>query len=234
MIGLALEGVVKDYRGLRPLRVAHLEVAIGERVAVAGFDVGSAEVFINLATGAALPDTGDVRVLGQPTRAITDGDLWLASLDRFGIVSHRAVLLDGVTVEQNIALSFSLAIEPIPPLIRAQVAELAQTGGITSAELETAAGAVSAATKMRVHLARALALDPQVLVLEHPTLGVERDHVEALAASMTAATEGRALAMLALTDDDVFAKGWAQRRLRLNAGTGVLKGERPHLFRWFS
>ncbi|HUF24761.1 MAG TPA: ATP-binding cassette domain-containing protein [Vicinamibacterales bacterium] len=223
MSALEFDRVVKDYRGLRPLRVASLSVAIGERVALAGLDAPAAETFVNLATGSGLPDEGEVRVLGQATSAITDGDDWLASLDRFGIVSHRAVLLEGVTVAQNIALSFSLSIEPIPHEIYAKVEALADAVGIERGDLERAAAAVSAATRVRAHVARALALDPQVLVLEHPTLYVDRADAPSLGASIARAVEGRALAVLALTDDEALAKGMDGRRLRLNASTGVVK-----------
>ena len=43
-----------------------------------GFDRPAAEVFVNLITGASLPDTGEVESLGRPTRAIADSDEWLA------------------------------------------------------------------------------------------------------------------------------------------------------------
>ena len=52
---LRLSGVIKDYRGLRPLRIAALSVAAGEHVALVGVDQVAAEVFINLVTGATLP-----------------------------------------------------------------------------------------------------------------------------------------------------------------------------------
>lgn len=224
MSALEFDRVVKDYRGLRPLRVANLSVEIGERVALAGLDAPAAETFVNLATGSGLPDEGEVRVLGQPTSAITDGDDWLASLDRFGIVSHRAVLLEGVTVAQNIALSFSLSIEPIPPQIHARVEALAEAVGIARDDLERHAAAVSAATRVRIHLARALALDPKVLVLEHPTLQVDRADAPSLGASIARAAEGRDLAVLALTDDEDLAKGMDGRRLKLNASTGDVRG----------
>lgn len=220
MIGLAFDGVIKDYRGLRPLRVANLAVDTGERVTLAGLDVAAAETFVNLATGAGLPDQGEVRVMGEPTSAITEGDAWLASLDRFGIVSHRAVLLDGATIAQNIAMSYSLSIDPIPDEIRAKVDALARDTGIAVDDLERHTAAVSAATRVRAHLARALALDPSVLVLEHPTLHVDRADVPALAASIVRATSGRALAVLAISDDEELAKGMDGRRLKLNAATG--------------
>ncbi|HEX6323377.1 MAG TPA: ATP-binding cassette domain-containing protein [Vicinamibacterales bacterium] len=227
MIALAFDRVVKDYRGLRPLRVSNLSVAMGERVALAGLDAPAAETFVNLATGSALPDEGEVRVLEQATSAITDGDDWLASLDRFGIVSHRAVLLEEVTVGQNIALSFSLSIEPIPAGIFGKVEALADAVGIDRADLERAASAVSAATRVRVHLARALALDPRVLVLEHPTLRVDRADAPVLGASIARAAEGRALAVIALTDDEELARGMDAIRLKLESSTGkVLSASR--------
>jgi len=69
-----IDGVTKDYHGLRPLRIASLAVGQGERVAIAGFDRITAEIFVNMINGAILPDTGDVRVFGASTRDIADGD----------------------------------------------------------------------------------------------------------------------------------------------------------------
>ena len=86
---LELSDVSKDYRGLRPLRIASLSVAAGERVAILGLDQITAEVFVNLATGASLPDRGDVRLFGRSTSAIADSADWLSIVDRFGIVSSR-------------------------------------------------------------------------------------------------------------------------------------------------
>ena len=100
---LRLTNVRKSYSALRPLRINDLVVAPGDRVALSGLDAGAAEVFVNLVTGASVPDEGDVLVLGRSTAAITDGDEWLTWLDRFGIVSPRAVLLDAATLLQNLA-----------------------------------------------------------------------------------------------------------------------------------
>ncbi len=233
MIALEFAGVVKDYHGLRPLRVASLSVAIGDRVALSGLDVPAAETFVNLATGAGLPDRGDVRVMGQATSAITEADAWLASLDAFGIVSHRAVLLEGATLAQNIAMSFSLSIEPIPGDIRVKVDALAEAAGIAPEDLDRHVAAVGAAARMRAHLARALALDPSVVILEHPTLHVDRADVPALGASVARAAAGRAVALLALTDDEAFAKGMDGRRLTLDASTGeVVTARLPRRRLW--
>ena len=67
---LEFAGVSKAYGGLRPLRIAELRVAAGDRVAILGLDQPTAEVFVNLATGATLPDAGAVSVFGRDTKAM--------------------------------------------------------------------------------------------------------------------------------------------------------------------
>src|SRR5262249_9007740 len=94
MMVLEIAGVSKSYGALRPLRLQQLAVASGESWAIVGLDQAAAELFVNLITGATLPDAGEVRIFGRPTAAIADSTDWLATVDRFGIVSDRAVLLD--------------------------------------------------------------------------------------------------------------------------------------------
>src|SRR5205807_1268378 len=107
-----------------------LRAAPGDRVAILGLDQVAAEVFINLATGATLPDAGEVRLFGRTTSAITDSADWLATIDRLGIVSDRAVLLDQLTVVQNLAMPFTLDIEPPPDRERARAEALAREVGL--------------------------------------------------------------------------------------------------------
>ena len=222
MIALAFTGVVKDYRGLRPLRIANLEVAIGECVALSRLDAPAAEAFVSVATGGALPDEGHVHVMGEATSAITDGDAWLASLDRFGIVSYRAVLVDELTIAQNIAMSYSLSVDPVPDDIRGKVDVLASAVGLSPDDLGRGPAALSAAARLRAHFARALAHDPSVLLLEHPTMHVDRADARELGASIAAAARERPIAVLALTDDDELAKGMGGRRLKVKVATGAV------------
>src|SRR6185436_1678093 len=96
---------------------------------------------------------------------IADADEWLASLDRFGIVSDRAVLLEGAPLLQNLALPFTLAIDPVPDDVRERVVALARECGIDPDRLDQIAGEANAATRARVHVARAVAVNPALLLL---------------------------------------------------------------------
>lgn len=229
---LQVSGVQKTYGGLRPLRMAALEVQPGERVAISGLDATTAELFVNLLTGASLPDVGTIVTFGRPTSAVTEGDEWLASLDRFGIVSPRAVLLEGATVRQNLTLPFTLEIDDVPADLLQRVTVLARDAGISEQDLSRPVGELPAHTRMRAHLARAVALSPQLLLVEHPTADVAEAHRGPLGRDFAAVGDRYRTAMVVMTLDREFAAAAAHRLLALQPATGALdpwKGKRG----WF-
>jgi ABC-type transporter Mla maintaining outer membrane lipid asymmetry ATPase subunit MlaF len=223
---LEVQGITKAYSGLRPLRMHALTIAPGERVAITGIDAAGAELLVNLVTGATLPDQGVIRVAGRSTADIADGDAWLASLDRFGIVSSRAVMLEGATLAQNLALPYTLEIDPVPEDVAARVAVLAADCGIDPSWLALQAGSVPPEVRVRAHLARAVALDPLLLIVEHPTASIPAAETQALAADVARVTTPRRLATLLVTMDLAFAAVAADRSLALNAATGHLRPAR--------
>ena len=225
---LHLSEIQKSYHGLRPLRLRELTIAPGERVAVSGLDAAAAEVLVNLVTGASLPDQGEVRVLGRATAEIANGDDWLASLDRFGIISPRGVLLEAASIEQNIAMVFTLMIDPVAPETSSRVRAIAAECGIS--DVSGVTGEAAPEVRTRVHLARAVALEPALLILEHPTAGVPEQARAALARDLISVTSARQLAALIVTQDEAFAKLAADRFLRLDRASGALKPVRRGWF----
>ena len=229
---LQIRDVSKQYSGLRPLRVRELTVDAGDRVSIGGLDAGAGELLVNLVTGASVPDQGDVRVFGQRTADIANGDAWLDLLERFGIVSPRGVLLEGSTLLQNLAMPFTLAIDPVPGDVVGRVEALARECAIDPDRwLPVRAGDLPPDVRMLAHLARALAPGPDLIVIEHPTADVEPEARQPLAAAMAGACEGRRVAAVVLTNDDAFAKAVAPRNLRLDGATGQLK---PLKKGWFA
>lgn len=219
---IEVRGLTKDYRGLRPLRVSELRVDLGERVGLAGFDAPAAEMLVTLLTGASLPDSGEIRVFGQQTSAIASEEEWLASLDRFGLVTHRAALLEGLTVAQNLALPFTIEIDPVPDEVWPRVRNLASEVGLDESALGSPLARVAAVDRFRVQVARALAAEPSLLVLEHPTAHVPREHVATVGRMVRAVTEHRRLTLLAVSQDEEFSRATCTRRLELTPATGAL------------
>jgi predicted ABC-type transport system involved in lysophospholipase L1 biosynthesis ATPase subunit len=225
-----LTDVSKDYRALRPLRIERLTIAAAEHVAVVGLDQPSAEVLVNLITGATLPDRGQVRLFGRDTSSIADSADWLATVDRFGIVSERAVLLDGLSVVQNLAVPFTLEIEPPPADIRARATALAAEVGLVEAMWDRAVGELAAEERMRVRVGRALALDPAVLLLEHPSATLPRETAGRFGGDLRRIAAARGAALLAATADRTFADAVASRVLTHEPASGKLAERRRGWF----
>jgi ABC-type lipoprotein export system ATPase subunit len=223
---VAARQVVKDYHALRPLRIDTLTVFRGEIVSIVGLDAPGAEVLVGLLTGAIVPDAGEVRLFGRSTTEVADSEAWLAMLEGVGILTDRAVLIGQFTIEQNIAMPFTLAVDPIADEVRPQVEALARETGLEPGDLTSAVGRSAAAVQARVRLARALALNPTLLLAEHPTASLPRDQVRAFAANINRIARARAIAVLAITADEVFADALDGRVLRHEAATGILRARR--------
>ena len=227
-----LRGITKDYRSLRPLRIAELDVTRGRSLALVGFDQMMAEVFVDLITGAILPDSGEIVVFGQPTSAIPDPARWLVTLDQFGLLTDRAVLVEQFTVEQNLALPLSVAVEEMSPDVRAQVGELANEVGLAN-DLRRQAGVLAPGARARIRLGRAIALAPKVFVAEHPNATLSPEDAATLAADIHRIVERRGIASIVLTADHAFARAVAKEVLVLEPATGILKPASAWR-RWFS
>lgn len=215
-------GVVKAYQGLRPLRLADLRVGPGSIVSVGGIDALAAEVLVNLMTAAVRPDAGDVRLFGTSTAAIDDYESWLRMLDGLGLLTERAVLLGQCTVAQNLALPLTIAIDPIAPDVVPRVRALAGEVGIADAHLDRRVHEAPADVVQRVRLGRALALEPRLLVAEHPSASLPRDAVTPFARDLAAIAARRGLGVLAISADREFVRALGGAALVLDPASGVL------------
>jgi ABC-type lipoprotein export system ATPase subunit len=155
--------------------------------------------------------------------------------------------LDGATLEQNLAMPFTLQIDPIPPDTAARVEALAAACGILPKKekgeerdegeagsknwLHALPGEVPPEIRIRAHLARAVALDPHLLLLEHPTANIPEHARAAFAADVVRVCESRELAALVITQDRAFAEKVAHRSLTLEPATGALRSSKRGWFR---
>jgi ABC-type lipoprotein export system ATPase subunit len=213
----------KQYQALRPLRVDSLVLERASLTALMGLDASASEMFVGLLTGAVLPDEGEIRLFGKSTRDVTDSEAWLEMLDDVGIVTDRAVLIAQFSVAQNIAMPYSLQIDPIGEDTRRQVERLAAEVGLPDAELERTVADAAPDVVARVRLARALALDPIVVIAEHPTASLPRDQVRPFAATLARVARDRQLSVLAITADEAFASALGGPVLTHEPATGVLR-----------
>jgi ABC-type ATPase involved in cell division len=227
--------VSKAYGAPDALAVKDFTFSQGDRIVLRGLDPTAAEMFMHVLTGAALPEQGDVTVYGRNTRDIATDTEWLQSLDRFGLVSNRAVLLDQSTVAQNLALPITLAIDDMTAEVRSQVTALGREVGLRTERLDAPVGQLSPDERMRVHLARALAIGPDVLLLEHPTLTTRAAVPGASAAfgeTLKSVSEPRRLSWLAISDDPDFVRASGGTEIELDPVIGSVRRAGGFFSRW--
>jgi len=221
--------LTKNYGGLRPLRIKQLCIDQAERVALLGFDRPAAEMFVNLVTGQSLPDTGRITVFDQNTSAITGTAEWLQLVDRFGIVSQRAVLLEPLSTVQNLAMPFTLSVEPIPDGVRLEAEALGREVGLDADAFDAPVSSLDDVAKLRLRVGRALALRPAMLLLEHVSAGLAPSDAASVGRDIASVATARGVAIAALTVDETFAKVVAQRVLHWEPASGRLAERRG----WF-
>ena len=91
------------------------------------------------------PTAATCALFGRSTSAIADSADWLSVVDRFGIVSSRAVLLDALTVVQNLAMPFTLEVDPLSADVRERAVALAAEVGLPDATHDRPVGELTPA-----------------------------------------------------------------------------------------
>lgn len=198
------DGVVLDHPASGTLRLPLVRVVPGAIVRVPVLDAAAAEVVVHLATGAILPGTGVVRLFGRDTREVTDGAAWLRLLEGLGLVSTRAVLIHAFSALQNIAMPLTLDVDPLDERHAATAAALAREAGLDATVLERRVSDLSPLDTMRTHLARALALDPRLIVAEHPAAALPADGAAAFDSDLARAVRERGVGVLLLNGSEGF------------------------------
>jgi len=163
---LEATGVAKHYGAVAALRSASLSVLPGEVHALMGANGAGKSTLVKILTGAVRPDRGTILVRGKPFVASSPSES-----RRGGIMSvyQEPSLVPDLDITSNLRLMRT----PIEPF-RTWLAEL----GIPSLDLSTAARELPLATLRVIDLARALALDPAVLMLDEMTAALPADLTE--------------------------------------------------------
>jgi zinc transport system ATP-binding protein len=181
-VPLALELDRVDYayeRGQPVLRGVDLAVEAGELVAVAGPNGGGKTTLVRLALGLLRPSAGRVLLFGEPAhRSRRRADLaYLAQRSQLGIEAPA-------TVREVVAagrLARSGILGPLRRGDRAVVEEAIEHVGLV-AVADRPLTRLSGGQQQRAFIAKALAGEPRLLVLDEPTTGVDAEAQESLAA----------------------------------------------------
>jgi len=180
---LSLRDVRQRRGGREVLRIDALDLAAGERLAVLGPNGAGKTTLLRLLAAIDIPTAGTVLVDGVPT---TPGAVALRR--RVAYATQRPGLLS-TSVRRNVELPLSWRRVPRPQRRAVATAALERLGVAQLAERP--AGELSAGEAQRVNLARALALEPALLLLDEPAAALDAESREAFLADVEQALDAR-------------------------------------------
>jgi phospholipid/cholesterol/gamma-HCH transport system ATP-binding protein len=168
----AVEKVYKSFAGHKVLNGISLSVNRGETLAVLGRSGTGKSVLLRLIIGLDTPDSGSIRIHGK--------DIAGLALDRMGEIRKKmgflfqsAALYDSLTVQENVAFPLEHHRRDLSKSERAdRVRDLLAEVGLDS-YIDRMPSDISGGMQKRVGLARALALEPEILLLDEPTAGLD-------------------------------------------------------------
>ena len=220
---VAVEDVHKSFGNQQVLNGVSLTVKRGETLAVLGRSGTGKSVLLRLVIGLEKPDSGSVRIHGQDIAGLALDQLGAIRI-KMGFLFQHAALYDSLTVEQNVAFPLQHHKKTMPKSERRErvhqlLAEVGMESGFAKMPSD-----ISGGMQKRVGLARALALEPDILLLDEPTAGLDPISSAEIDDLILKLQAEHHMASIVVTHDLHSAKTIADRIALLNEGDVVIDG----------
>ncbi|MFN3311967.1 MAG: ABC transporter ATP-binding protein [Hyphomonas sp.] len=189
------------------LRLQHLSIEPGTRVAIAGPSGSGKSTILNLVAGILLPDRGRIVVGGQDVTAMGDAARRSFRLNRIGFVFQNFALIDYLSVEENILLPTRLnPSQNLTPALRQRARDLAGTVGLAD-KVSRRPAQLSHGEQQRVAIARALLARPAIILADEATGNLDPEAKVTILDLLFAQAREVSATVLAVTHDrDLFAR----------------------------
>jgi phospholipid/cholesterol/gamma-HCH transport system ATP-binding protein len=168
---IEVRNVHKSFGSFAVLRGVDLTVNRGESMTVIGGSGSGKSVLLKHIIGLLFPDKGDVVIDGQSVTKLDDEGLNEVR-KKFGMLFQGAALFDSLTVWENVGFSLKQHTKKSDKEIRKVATDKLALVGLKDVE-DKMPSDLSGGMKKRVGLARAIAMDPAIILYDEPTTGLD-------------------------------------------------------------
>jgi phospholipid/cholesterol/gamma-HCH transport system ATP-binding protein len=220
---VVVENVRKSFGRHTVLNGISMNVGRGETLAVLGRSGTGKSVLLRLIIGLEKPDSGSVHIHGQDIADLTLDRIG-AIRKKMGFLFQHAALYDSLTVAENVAFPLQHHRRDLSKSERAYCVNrlLAEVG--MEGHRNKMPSDISGGMQKRVGLARALALKPEILLLDEPTAGLDPISSAEINELILKLQRERQMASVVVTHNLHSAKTIANRLAILNEGDVVIEG----------
>jgi phospholipid/cholesterol/gamma-HCH transport system ATP-binding protein len=222
-VAVVVQDLHKSFGSQHVLSGVSLTVGRGETLAVLGRSGSGKSVLLKLIIGLEKPDSGSVRIHGDDIAGLALDQIGEIR-KKMGFLFQHAALYDSLTVEQNVAFPLEhhkkeMSTSERHDRVRDLLAEVGMVDGFGKMPSD-----ISGGMQKRVGLARALALEPDILLLDEPTAGLDPISSAEIDDLILKLQKEHHMASIVVTHDLHSAKTIADRLALLNGGEVVVEG----------
>jgi phospholipid/cholesterol/gamma-HCH transport system ATP-binding protein len=167
-----LERVSVQFGRQRVLKDVSLTIPRGQTLAIIGESGCGKTVLLKTIIGLLRPSEGDAYFDGQNLSTLNEKEMNQQRI-RFGFLFQQAALFDSMTIAQNVSFPLRQHTRKHPEEIRQIVASRLAEVGLPENILSKKPAELSGGMRKRVGLARALALEPEIMLYDEPTTGLD-------------------------------------------------------------
>jgi len=219
---VVIQDLRKSFGRQKVLNGIGLTVARGETVVVLGRSGTGKSVLLKLLIGLQKADSGSIRIQGQEITALQFKELNQIRI-KVGFLFQQAALYDSLSVEENIAFPLDRHSDLRDADREEQVRALLETVGMEQ-HGKKFPSQISGGMKKRVGLARALALEPEIMLFDEPTAGLDPITAAEINQLILGLQEKRKITSIVVTHDIRGARTVSHRLVLLNEGSIVAQG----------
>ena len=219
----------KSFGPQRVLDGVDLRVEKGESVVIIGRSGGGKSILLKHLIGLLRPDEGDVIIDGESIAGMNERQL-LKVRRKFGMLFQGAALFDSLTVAENVAFVFQREGKLTEPEISKKVdqaLDMVDLGGTRDKKPAELSGGM----RKRVGLARAIVYEPEIVLFDEPTTGLDPIVADSIDQLIVRVREQLEVTTVAVTHDMRSARRIGQRILMLYHGRIHFTGTPDEVFR---
>jgi phospholipid/cholesterol/gamma-HCH transport system ATP-binding protein len=215
--------VEKGFETVRVLKGVSLALDKGETLVVMGGSGSGKTVLLRLIAGLLRPDAGQIRVFDRNIESLSEEEL-LPIRRRLGYVFQGAALFDSLPVYENVAYPLREHTRLSEAEIRRRVVDFLSLVGLNDSILGLLPAELSGGMRKRVGIARALVGQPEVMLYDEPTAGLDPTNSKLVSELIVQMREGVCDSSIVVTHDLELAKSVADRMAVLIEGRFAAMG----------